>query len=51
MKCPCWMKDVKVDRYHGTMSFRVAKWYVPVLYFKAVWQGFRHRRRLPLEVE
>ena len=45
------MKDVQVDREHGVMSFRIAKWYMPILYCKALWQGFRHRRRLPLETE
>lgn len=45
MKCPRWMKDVKLDRAHGVMSFRVATWYLPWLYAQVLWKALSNRAR------
>ena len=49
MKTPYWMKDVEVDTYHGVMTYRIAWWYLPILYAKALWREYRGRRRMGIE--
>ena len=46
MKMPYWAKDVKVDRAHGVMTFRIALWYWPVLFAKACWIRMWGRERV-----
>lgn len=48
-KMPRWAKDIKVDREHGVMTFRIAKWYWPVLAIKACWVMFWGRHRMGLD--
>lgn len=51
MRCPCWMKDMKYDKQHGVLSFRVAAWYLPLLYAKALWHALSNRARRRIELD